>query len=324
MSWASRPRFELMGRIRRWSLSRQSPETSIRLTQKRIYILPTASGTLFLVLLMLLLLMAINYENNLIYALTFLLGSLFLVTILHTYHNLAGIQLTAVRGNHCHAGETAYFQLRLDQQGVRDRIRLLLPGGSPVTVDLVEPIHWLELGCPALERGWLKPSWVRLETLYPLGLFRAWTWARLEMKALVYPAPLDSPLPEQSESTWEGIEQNEGRDGTEDFTGLERFRPGMSPRQIDWKSLARGRGLYAKQFTDYSSPDLWLDLHSMGGEPLERRLSRITGWVEQLSKEDRRYGLRLGATVLEPDRGEQHRYRVLKALALYGLEGTAE
>ena len=155
MSLASRPRFELMARIRRWSLSRQSPATSIRLTQKRIYILPTASGTLFLVLLMLLLLMAINYENNLIYALTFLLGSLFLVTILHTYHNLAGIQLTAVRGNHCHAGETAYFQLRLDQQGVRDRIRLLLPGGSPVTVDLVEPIHWLELGCPALERGWL-------------------------------------------------------------------------------------------------------------------------------------------------------------------------
>ncbi len=312
----------IQSRIRRWSLSRQPRQSSVRLTRKTVYILPTRTGLVFLMLLALLLVMAINYENNLIYALTFLLGSLFLVTILHTYNNLAGVEVSAAKGTDCHAGEQAHFQLRLSQTGQRDRIRLQLPEGTEREVDLTNSVQLLDLSCPAKQRGWLRPEWVRLETIYPLGLFRAWSWCRLDLSALVFPAPLESPLPDHLEAAVEGSLVQARQGGTEEYVGLERFRPGMSPRQIDWKSLARGHGLQAKQFADLRSPELWLDLDAMGGETLERRLSRLTGWVLRLSQEDLSYGLKLGAFTLPPSSGEQQRYQALKALALHGLESA--
>lgn len=320
MSLAKRLVSDLCAAVRRWSLARHQRRSSVRLTQKRIYILPTAAGMVFTLLLILLLVMGINYENNLIYALTFLLGSLFLVTILHTYNNLAGIEVAYVRAGECHAGDMAHFQLRLSQQGERDRIRLQLPDGEARDVDLVESVELLDLSCPAPERGWLRPSWVKLETVYPLGLFRAWSWCRLDMSALIFPASLESPLPEQFEAAVEGSLLQAKSGGSEEFIGLERFRPGMSPRQIDWKSMARGRGLQAKQFADLRSPELWLDLNAMGGEGLERRLSRLTAWVAQLSRAELAYGLKLGNQTLPPARGEAQRQQALKALALYGKE----
>lgn len=320
MSLAHDSDSRVQSRIRRWSLSRQPRQTSVRLTRKSVYILPTRTGVVFLLLLALLLVMGINYENNLIYALTFLLGSLFLVTILHTYNNLAGIELSAVRGSDCHAGEQAHFQLRLSQTGERDRIQMQLPEGTVHEFDLTESSQVVDLSCPASSRGYLKPEWVRLETVYPLGLFRAWTWCRLELSALVFPALLESPLPEHMEATVSGSLVKARQGGTDDYIGLERFRPGMSPRQIDWKSLARGHGLQAKQFADLRSPELWLDLDAMGAENLERRLSRLTAWVLRLSQADLSYGLKLGQYTLAPASGELQRQQALKALALYGLE----
>ena len=65
----------MMATLRQWQtqwLSRRVPPArSIALTQRRLFIFPTRSGFLFLLSLMLMLLMAINYQSNLIYGLTF-------------------------------------------------------------------------------------------------------------------------------------------------------------------------------------------------------------------------------------------------------------
>ncbi len=58
----------------------------------RIYILPTRHGYAFVLALCAMLLGAINYSNGLAYALTFLLASLALVSMLHANRNLAGLK----------------------------------------------------------------------------------------------------------------------------------------------------------------------------------------------------------------------------------------
>ena len=69
----------------RW-LSRRLPRSGrVVLNQKRIFIFPTGYGFFYLLVASLLFIGGINYENNLILALSFLLASLFLVAILHTY-----------------------------------------------------------------------------------------------------------------------------------------------------------------------------------------------------------------------------------------------
>ncbi|GAA0687112.1 DUF58 domain-containing protein [Marinobacterium maritimum] len=314
----------LKASVRRWTLARQQPARSHTLTQNRIFILPTRAGSAWLLLLLLMLVMAINYENNLIYALTFLLLGVFLSAMFHTYANLAGIEVRVLPSEPCFAGTQAGFELELQRHASRpfEQLSLRLEHSDQLqVVDLLHERQTVRLYCPAKQRGWLFPGGLKLETHYPLGLFRAWSWLNLEMKNLIYPEPLETPLPGALEDrSGQGHDRMSSRRGDDDFAGLERFQPGMSPRQVDWKSYARGRGLHAKHFAGHQDPDLWLDLDALGGEALERRLSRLTAWVLALSAREMRFGLRLGSFVLTPANGEAQRTRALSALALYGLE----
>jgi len=316
----------IRGRIRRWALRRYPRSRRVVLTQNRIFILPTRAGAGFMLLLVLMLLMGINYENNLVYAITFLAAGVFLVSCLHTYGNLAGIELKALGGRSCFATGQAGFELELDHRKGQHPEQILLmfeQGEAPVRLDLEQRCQRVELFCPAPRRGWLDPGGLRLETTFPLGLFRAWTWINLEIRALIYPQPLKGYLPA---GVGGGGSSDRSRmissDGRDDFTGLERYQPGMSPRQIDWKSYARGQGLQAKQFGDQQSPDIWLDLEACPGN-LEERLSRLTYWVLELAGNDQRFGLRLRHDCLPPGQGPEHRHEALRRLALYGQGGDA-
>ncbi len=317
----------IQARVRRWTLARQTPARTQTLTQNRIFILPSRAGSVWLLLLLLMLVMAINYENNLVYALTFLLLGVFLSAMFHTYANLAGIEVKVLPSEPCFAGGQAAFELELQRHSSRqlEQLSLRLEHSElEQIVDLQQARQQVRLYSPARRRGWMSPGGVKLETTYPLGLFRAWSWLNLELKTLVYPEPLDTTLPEGAQGqAVSGEAHLSMRRGDDDFAGLERFQPGMSPRQVDWKSYARGRGLYAKHFAGHQDPDYWLDLDALGGETLERRLSRMTAWVQYLSTRDVRFGVRLGSFVLEPAEGEAHCTRALAALALYGLEGEA-
>ena len=57
----------------------------VDLTQRRIFILPTRQGFLFAIVLGIMLIGSINYNNSLGYLLTFLLASVSVVSILYTY-----------------------------------------------------------------------------------------------------------------------------------------------------------------------------------------------------------------------------------------------
>ncbi|MEX6784375.1 DUF58 domain-containing protein, partial [Pseudomonas aeruginosa] len=101
-------------RWQRWLNRRIPPASSVELNQRRVFILPTRQGGAFGLALLVMLLAAINYQNSLAYGLTFLLLSLGVVTILHTYRNLAGLRLTALGADPVFAGERAGFRVRLE------------------------------------------------------------------------------------------------------------------------------------------------------------------------------------------------------------------
>ncbi len=69
------------------------------LNRKRIFILPSRAGMLFAGAMLTMLLAAINYSLSLGYVLTFVLASVGLVSMLHTYRNLAGLILRPGRGD---------------------------------------------------------------------------------------------------------------------------------------------------------------------------------------------------------------------------------
>jgi uncharacterized protein (DUF58 family) len=302
-----------------------------RLTQQRqgkIYIFPTKAGWGFMLLLFLLLILSINFENNLAFALTFLLSGIMVVAILHTYSNLVGVTIDRSNAQACFAGEEAGFTLFIGANKEREHQQIQVSWVNRyqinsvdrvVAVDLIDSSQVaVELSLPSRRRGWCTPTKVKLQTVFPLGLFRSWSYHSISAKALVYPSPVSSQnLPATSGAGGQGglTEQS----GSDDFSELKRFEAGMSPQHIAWKVYARGQGLHAKRFASRQDLDIWLDYDAWPEADQELRLSRICYWVLKLHREDRCYGVRLPDREWPPSQGDHHRQQILQALALFGL-----
>lgn len=309
-------------RFGQWLNRRIPPARSVTLNQRRIFILPSRVGVFFSLCLLVMLLTAINYQNNMSYALTFLLTTLFIVGILHTYANLSGLTLHAVRARPAYPGQLTEFELRLDRGGRRPRfgLRLGWRGGDERVVSLVErDSEEVKLHCPVVERGWFHPGRLLVESTFPLGLLRCWTWVDLDLQALVYPRPLPS-----AELPGLAVDQPQGNAvpvaGTDDFYGFRNYRQGDSLRHVHWKGHAKGQSLQSKQYAAYADRSLWLDWEAFPGAASERRLSHLCYWALEFERRHRDYGLRLPGGTIEPGSGERHLERVLTALALFPAE----
>lgn len=291
----------------------------LTLHRRRIYILPTRYGVFFGVLVFVMLLGSLNYNNNLALMLTFLLGGMLLIAPVHTYRNLAGLEITSCQAPPVFAGETARFALLLANPG--DGFRSTVRGWNGETEDRasLEPDGEarLTLARRARRRGRLGAGRVRLFTEYPLGLFHAWTWLDEPGAAVVYPRPAEHapPLPAPAGSAGRGT----GRAEDEDFSGIRDYRPGDPARRIAWKALARTDELMSKDFAAPAGDTLWLDFGDAGGADTETRLSVLARWILDAEAQNIRYGLRLPGETIEPGRQGPHRERCLRALALHGL-----
>src|SRR3989344_5121567 len=89
------------------------PNSDVILGRRQLFMLPTRFGLLFALLLVVQLLTAINYGNGLAYALTFLLGSLAVVSMLYTHRNLFRLRLSASACAPVFAGEVALFKIHI-------------------------------------------------------------------------------------------------------------------------------------------------------------------------------------------------------------------
>ncbi len=311
----------LRGAWQAWLARRLPPSTRIQLTQRQIFIMPNRAGGVFAALLALILMVAINYQNSLAYALCFLLLSVFVVAILHTWRNLQGLVLSAGTVPAVFVGEQARFLVRLESAGkAHQAIGLGWSKQSLHRVD-VPPAGFceLELNRPTLVRGWLHAPRIGVESSFPLGILRTWSRLDLGQKVLVYPQPLEGELPTLasvlSDDREEGMRAH--GQGVDDYQGLKVYQPGDSWRRLHWKAYSRGQGLLIKEFARLDGRELCLDFLALGGD-VEQRLSRLCYWVLELSRRETMFSLRLPGQVLDRDTGAAHCAACLRALALFG------
>lgn len=300
--------------------SRRIDSGTITLNRKRIYILPTRRGVLFVFLLLAMLLGSINYALSLGFVLTFLLAGLGLVGMLHTYRNLAGVQISAGGVAPVFVGEAAQFYVCFVAPGQRPALGLAWKKQSPQWVDLLTPgAHCTPVSVPTTQRGWLSPGRFTLSTEFPLGLFRAWSYVNFAQRCLVYPAPLASIDLALGESADQSGLLSTRVEGAEDFTGLREYRPSDAPRHVAWKASSKSEALLTKQFSTPGATILWFDFNALSDPDRETRLSQLTGMILEAEQLQLAYGLLLPGVEFAPDLGEKHRARCLQALALYGL-----
>lgn len=293
----------------------------VKLNRKRIYILPTRYGVLFIVVLSALLIGSVNYKNNLGFLLTFLLGGMAFISIFHTYRNLCGIQIMSATAKPVFAGGQAVFKLHIRLENPsRTAVGFSFFGGNPLLQSLrAGADNWIHISLPAINRGILKAGALQIFTHYPLGLFRAWSTLHLDAQSLVYPKPFAGPLLWASDGKTAGEQQEKHHPGVEDFQGLNSYQPGDSMQHIAWKAFSRGQGLFTKQFIEQTGSSVMLEFDSLFELDTEHKLSRLCGMVLKAQRLNLTYGLKLPGKTIPPNTGETHYQMCLKALALYGL-----
>lgn len=304
----------------KWAVRRNEPEHGrIVLNQRRIYILPTRQGIIFGVALVLMLIGSINYSLSLGYVLTFLLAGMAIVSILHTFRNLAQLAVSPGKVEPVFAGETARFELLVENErdDARHAIQFSCDGESLSTSVPARRIVQVQIPVRAARRGWLALPRVTIETRFPLGLFRAWGYVQPAVRTLIYPRPDNARLPLPHAKPDIGDTMSLGT-GTDDFYGLRDYQPSDSPRHIAWKAVARGESLLTKTFMGRAGWELLFDWRDLPGElGVEARLSRLARWVLLAHESEASYGLRIPGSDISLGHGDSQLALCLQALALY-------
>ena len=300
------------------------PRESQTLTQRNIYIVPSRAGLMFCLVLLLLLVVSINYQLSLGFALTFLLAGSAAASMQMTHGSLRGLTLHIKPLVPALAGDGAVLEVVVTNPGA-SRLGVgfgLDLGARPI------PLAYAEIaaqGQTSVHLSWLTPGrglhglpMVRAESRYPFGLFRAWTIWRPAGQQWVYPRP-ESPTP-----PWPQVEATQGDDkpaarsgtGTE-FEGVRAYRRGDTLRQVVWKKAARTGEMISRETAGAVQREMWLQWSQAQGLDTEARLSRLAAWIVAADAAGHDWGLMLPGTELAPANGSAHRHAALQALATW-------
>ncbi|MDP0494983.1 MAG: DUF58 domain-containing protein [Verrucomicrobiota bacterium JB024] len=281
----------------------------------------TPSGWGFVGLIVCTFLMSVNFSNNLIFAMTFLLAGIAMVGWYHTRINVRGLALADWRSESVFAGRNAVYRMAVENpsKGSHHGLLATAPGSVPGAERHLAGGEQMEvvLERPAPRRGLLKPVPAHLSSCFPLGIFQARVFTGTLPECLVYPAPEgEEPIPEHTSGQQAHLLAESGT-----YKDMRRYSPGDPLSHIHWKALARFDELYTKEFDGaQGKPALWLCWEDVRARAVEQKLSQLCRWVLDVHAQSREYGLELPGTKIEPASDEAHRQRCLRALALYGEE----
>jgi uncharacterized protein (DUF58 family) len=262
-----------------------------------------------------------SQNNGAAYLLCFLLASLAVVSLVHAWANLRGLQISVESIPPVFAGDDVAVSAVASGKAGRSHfgINISGPRGEPISIEdatASDSSSRFEVRFPAPGRGHYRSVPLRITSDYPLGFFTAQQSVRIAHDFYVYPTPNGSaPFPVTVAPT------RQPRDGVrhegDDFGGTRMWRPGESQRHIDWKAAARNPVLLTKQWTGETDEILYFDWESLPSIETEARLSQLAKWIVSAERNFETYELRLPGKIVRASRGEAHFHECLRALASF-------
>ena len=237
--------------------------------------------------------------------------------------NLHSVALTLPTTGEFYAGLPGLLHIRLTNRRRLPVFLLTLSIGDtrrlfPVLGPGVSEDGHLQLTLPC--RGYQPLPDIRLSSPFPVNFFVRSRQLHPERRCLVFPRPESVPQPsapgDHRGPAWIEL-QSRGQDG--ELRGIAGYRAGDPLKMIHWKLSARQPELQVKQLGRQGTTSIYLTPDDWPG-PLESRLGRAVYLLEHAFKKRCTVGLRLGEQTIPPGLGKEHRYRLLKELAVYGLE----
>lgn len=298
-------------------------------------------GFVYVLLTALLVLGAVNSQNNLLFA-------IFGVAV-------AGIIISGVVSGAAIMGLRIEREILGDAQAgadlrIRYRVRnanWLIPSAG-LAIDEVEsdrkrrfasnwPQHlapiaafvpWLRAGeelvvearARAHTRGSATLNLVRITTTFPFGLTKKYVLFAQESAALITPwiAPIDNAAIARVTGGWDGQRANRTTRALEgEFFAMRDYAQGDSPRAVAWRATARRGHLIVRQNTENQRRRLALVVNpeTMQGPSLELFIAAVAGLSNAIIAQGAELELREGESSIPAGTGPRQHARIARALA---------
>ena len=306
--------------------------------------MPTPFGFAYLLFNILLFLLGTNYQNNIILLLSYLLASLFITVMLHSFFNFSQLTFSSSAKQFAFANQLAHFPININakknhfdlnfhfsQQGVLSK-KIQLEQCHIGESQMLLPILATTRGVHDLGR-------VKIFSEYSLGLFITWAMLDFSHQLVVFPEPKKitnshNYLSRSDDSDQKAKAYSHTSVGIDDFSELKTYVIGESQARIAWKQLARGQGKLSKHYQNQQGSLHWLKLSDMPSKNVEIKLSFLCFLILEYSKNEYDFGVLIDLSLLDaknavyssqtikiaPNSGYQHRQDCLIALA--ELEGV--
>jgi uncharacterized protein (DUF58 family) len=230
----------------------------------QVYILPTQDGILFFILLFVLLVMGLGYQNNLILFIVFALVSLVVLMMVDAHFYLLNIRPVKIHIEDIHSGDSPLSTLYIEQEVSKGEVQIQIKDLKIHGV-LKSEERIFRGRLSTTKRGVYDVSEVILSSTYPLGFFRVWSYHPLSVRFYVYPNRL--------KGEWNSFVLNENQHptmtlnaGDEEFEQLKTWDPSIGLSRLDWKKLAsKNQWLYA-DYRGLSGQNLWYQIPSFLSE----------------------------------------------------------
>lgn len=327
---------QLSSRFEHWLKRRVPSSFQHKLSNRNIFILPTRFGFMYLIFDVLLFLLGTNYQNNIILLLSYLLASLFVTVMMHSFYNFSQLTFSSKARQTCFAKQVINFPISITghKEHFDINIQFAKPEHFVKEVKLLQvESNTLEVLLPwhAKKRGVYELGRVKVFSEYSLGLFKTWSVLDFSHQAIVFPQPKRLVDNQQFLSVNEiNNEENEVYVQAEiegdDYSELKNYVLGESQARIAWKQLARGQGKLSKHYQSQQEQGnlLWLRYSQMPSIDKEEKLKLLCFLILEYTKNKQEFGLIIDLSTssnnreeikIEQNSGVQHQESCLIALA---------
>ena len=306
----------------RFFAKRAPHSDSAILSLRNVYIFFSKEGMLYALLLVITFILGVNYGNNLVLGLCFYLGSVWIISLYHTFAHVSGLKIRLHDIQIATVDEPIWITIEVDNDKSKPSRQVQMyfdhsvinqaktsahnhePSvdrlerwgiASKQTLASVQGKSLVRLALIADKRGRLQLPRLVVSSVYPLGIMRAWSYVYFASPAWIAPKPI--------EFDWQDskvVSSDEGSDwsvyskkGQNDFDTLDEYVTGESLARVSWAHVARGQGMLTKQFTDTVGQKLVLDYAHMPAVDHEAKLSMLAYAVKTLGDAGQPFVLKL-------------------------------
>ena len=277
--------------------------------QKDVLVFIYQQGYLYLVLILITFIAGVNYANNLILGFCFLISAILCISFYITFKQLHGLEIEVSYAELGQVGQPLRLDLYFKQSQPQARYLWVQVDEQIDHILLSDLQHRYTLELHPDSRGIFVYPTLKLFSVYPLGLVRAWTYMYLKGQSWIAPRAQHSVMQQQRASQAQDMDYDE-------FRELRAFRQGDPIQAVSWKQVARGQGLYVKVFEQHDDQlSVEIDYQHMPSSDHEEKLRLMMGLVEQCEQQQCAYRLLLPHAELEKGVGDQQISQAKRLLA---------